>query len=159
MLDLLKPLHKTGSPDSFLGIGNLRGPPRHLHHVLDIILEIDRFLQYLLDVIQFQSLVTITSRDRGGREQYVSDLAPVEVFEGRAVVFFFVVQPGQQFLLVTRVVVRELLNEVLGDGFLLFIIEIFVSYGEVYARLDGYVERADSIRGQDQDSVVVFEDT
>lgn len=46
-------------------------------------------------------------------------------------------------------VVRELLDEVFfGDGPLLFIVEMFVSDGEIYARPHGYVECADSIRGQ-----------
>lgn len=45
-----------------------------------------------------------------------------------------------------------------GDGPLLFIAEMSVSGGEVYARPHGYVVCADSIRDQNQHSVVVFED-
>ena len=61
---------------------------------------------------------------------------------------FVVVGPVQQFLLVVRVVVGELVDEAFVDAVLLFVIEVFVSDGEVDPRLHCYVKGPNSVRGE-----------
>ena len=102
-----------------------------------------RLPQNFLDVIQLQSPVHVDSCNRSGREQHVSDLAPIQFFEWGAAVFFglfVVIQPAQQLLPVGGILIGKLLDEILIDGLLLFVIKVFVSYGKVYTRLHCYVE-------------------
>ena len=100
--------------------------------------------QNFLDVIQLQSPVTVNFGNRSSREQHVSDLTPIQFFERGAAVFFglfVVIQPAQQMLPVGGILIGKLLDEVLIDGLLLFVIKVFVSYGKIHARLHCYVER------------------
>jgi len=51
----------------------------------------------------------------------------------------------------------ELLDEVEIDLLLLLFVEIFKGDGEVHAGLNGYVEGADAVGREDEDTVIVFE--
>ena len=156
MLNPPNPLVSAVPAVSFLGIGHLRFPPSHLDHVLDILLELRSLPEDILDMMQPEPLVAFTLRDRSSREQHIADLAPVQFFERGAFALFVVVGPVQQLLLVVRVVVVQLVDEAFVDVVLLFVIEVLVSDGEVDTRLHCYVKGPDSVRGENQNSVVVF---
>ena len=61
--------------------------------------------------------------------------------------------------MVVRVFFVELLDKGEVDFLLLLIVKVFEGDGKVDAGLDSYVEGADTIGGEDEDAVVVFEDT
>ena len=60
--------------------------------------------------------------------------------------------------MVVCVFLVELLDEGEVDFLLLLIIKIFKGDGKVDAGLNGYVKGTDTIGGEDEDAVVVFED-
>ena len=63
---------------------NLRLPPRHLNHTIDLRLEIISLLQDFLDMIKLQSLISsIPLRDRSSREKYIPYLTSVQFLERR----------------------------------------------------------------------------
>ena len=101
-----------------------------------------------LDVIQLQSPVNVNLCNRSSREQHVSNLAPIQLFERGAAVFFglfVVIQPAQQLLPVGGILIGKLLDKIPIDSLFLFVIKVFVSYGKVYTRL----QRSYRLRGLD----------
>ena len=138
---------------------NLRLPPRHLNHTINLILKLIRLVQNPLDMILPQPLIVrIPLRDRRRRKQHVSDLPTVQFVEGGFFGPVFDFGPVEQGLVVVGVFFVELLDEVVVDFGFLVVGEVAVGDGEVYAGLDGDVEGADAVCGDDEDAVVVFED-
>ena len=86
-------------------------------------------------------------------------MAAVQSFERGGFLVVFLVDPVLELLLVLGVLVGELTDEVDVNVALLPVVEVLVGDGEVDARLDGDVEGADAVRGEDEDAVIVFEDT
>lgn len=90
-----------------------------------------------------------------GHRDDIPDLAPVEVLPGE------LVDVHKQIVHINALVVTALehAEQVAPDLDALVLLEVVVPQGEVDAALEGLVEGADSVGREDEDAVVVLEET